>query len=105
MNEGGEGKLNTNINYLLEQFGISVSSDSVVRTSYFKYLHPKECYISNGVVSKDFVWIARGMSTKAKDGKKGPAGYADKYADKQDNKANDGTGMNIVYSYGASLLT
>ena len=52
MNEGGESKLNTNINYLLEQFGISVNADSVIRTSYFKYLHPKEAYISNGVVSK-----------------------------------------------------
>jgi intraflagellar transport protein 52 len=51
MNEGGENKLNTNINYLLEQFGISVNADSVIRTSYFKYLHPKEAFISNGVVS------------------------------------------------------
>ncbi len=55
MNEGGESKLNTNINYLLEQFGMSVNSDSVVRTSFFKYLHPKEAFISNGIVSKDFV--------------------------------------------------
>lgn len=55
MNEGGENKLNTNINYLLEQFGMSVNSDAVVRTSFFKYLHPKEAYISNGVVTQDFV--------------------------------------------------
>ena len=54
MNEGGEAKLNTNINYLLEQFGISCNSDSVVRTSYYKYLHPKETYISHGVLSQDF---------------------------------------------------
>lgn len=64
MNEGGESKLNTNINYLLEQFGISVNADSVIRTSYFKYLHPKEAYISNGVVSKDFVRIAKGIAKK-----------------------------------------
>lgn len=54
LNEGGEAKLNTNINYLLEQFGISCNADSVVRTSYYKYLHPKETYISHGVLSKDF---------------------------------------------------
>ena len=64
MNEGGENKLNTNINYLLEQFGISVNADSVIRTSYFKYLHPKEAFISNGVVSKDFVLIAKGLAKK-----------------------------------------
>lgn len=41
-NEGGETKNNSNLNYLLEQFGISVNSDCVVRTAYQKYFHPKE---------------------------------------------------------------
>ena len=27
-------------------------SDSVVRTSYYKYFHPKECLISNGVLNR-----------------------------------------------------
>jgi intraflagellar transport protein 52 len=104
MNEGGESKLGTNINYLLEQFGISVNADSVVRTSYFKYLHPKEAYISNGIVSKDFVWIAKGIA-KPSEKKKGAGGYADKYQDKADKSETDGSGLNYVYSYGASLLT
>ena len=102
MNEGGENKLNTNINYLLEQFGMSVNSDAVVRTSFFKYLHPKEAFISNGIVSKDFVWIAKGLAKADK--KKGPAGYADKYQE-NDNKSNSGLNLNIVYPYGASLMT
>jgi intraflagellar transport protein 52 len=33
MGEGGESKHNTNINYLLEEFGIAVNSDCVVRAS------------------------------------------------------------------------
>ena len=33
-NEGGENKNNSNLNYLLEQFGISVNADCVVRTAY-----------------------------------------------------------------------
>lgn len=103
LNEGGESKLNTNINYLLEQFGMSVNTDSVVRTSYYKYLHPKECFISNGVVSKDFVRITKGLA-KSKESKKGPAGYADKYTDKTDENAGL-LGLNLVYAYGATLQT
>ena len=53
LGEGGEGRYGTNINYLLEQFGIAVNSDSVVRTVYYKYLHPKEVFISNGILNKE----------------------------------------------------
>ena len=39
--EGGEMKSHTNLNYLLEQFGISINADGVVRTAFnTKYLHP-----------------------------------------------------------------
>jgi len=38
--EGGETKYNTNLNYLLEQYGVSVNNDSVVRTAFYKYFHP-----------------------------------------------------------------
>lgn len=31
MSEGGEGKLNTNINFLLEEFGIMANSGKVIR--------------------------------------------------------------------------
>jgi hypothetical protein len=42
LQEGGEARTGTNINFLLEEFGMSVNSDSVVRTTHYKYLHPKE---------------------------------------------------------------
>ncbi len=29
-----------------------INSDSVVRTNYHKYFHPKECLISNGVLNR-----------------------------------------------------
>lgn len=32
----------TNLNYLLEEFGIAVNADCVVRAAHYKYLHPKE---------------------------------------------------------------
>lgn len=55
LGEGGEAKNGTNINYLLEQFGISINNDAVVRTTYYKYLHPKEVFISNGILNKEIV--------------------------------------------------
>lgn len=53
MAEGGETKLATNVNAMLEQVGISVNSDSVVRKTFHKYLHPKEAYIGNGCLSEE----------------------------------------------------
>ena len=60
MNEGGEIKMETNINALLEQVGISVNSDSVIRKHFFKYLHPKEAFVGNGCLSKEMVRVANG---------------------------------------------
>lgn len=50
LGEGGEPEHNTNINFLLEDFGMSVNADSCVRTQYYKYFHPKECMIGGGIV-------------------------------------------------------
>lgn len=55
MHEGGENKLGTNINFMLEQLGISVNPDSVIRKTYYKYLHPKEAYIGNGILNNEIV--------------------------------------------------
>ena len=60
MSEGGENKLETNINALLEQVGISVNADSVIRKHFYKYLHPKEAYVGNGCLNKDLVRVANG---------------------------------------------
>ncbi|XP_050432068.1 intraflagellar transport protein 52 homolog isoform X2 [Adelges cooleyi] len=50
--EGGEKELHTNINYLLEEYGIMVNSDCVLRTHYYLYFHPKECLVKDGVVNE-----------------------------------------------------
>lgn len=60
MAEGGEQKLNTNINAMLEQVGISVNSDTVIRKAFHKYLHPKEAYIGNGCLNEELVKTANG---------------------------------------------
>ncbi|KXJ27589.1 intraflagellar transport protein 52 homolog [Exaiptasia diaphana] len=53
MGEGGEARFDTNINFLLEDYGIMVNNDSVVRTVYYKYFHPKEALVSNGVLNRE----------------------------------------------------
>lgn len=60
MNEGGETKQNTNINALLEQIGISVNTDSVIRKTFHKYLHPKEAFVGNGCINDELVKAASG---------------------------------------------
>jgi len=60
MNEGGETKQGTNINFLLEQLGVSVNKDCVIRKSFYKYMHPKEAFISHGILNKELVMAATG---------------------------------------------
>ncbi|GAB6023615.1 Intraflagellar transport protein 52 [Chamberlinius hualienensis] len=52
LGEGGEKRFKTNINLFLAEIGIGINNDSVVRTLYYKYFHPKECLISNGVLNR-----------------------------------------------------
>ena len=50
--EGGEESLGTNINYLLEEYGISVNSDATVRiVPSDDYIHPKETLITENVMA------------------------------------------------------
>ncbi|XP_052258135.1 intraflagellar transport protein 52 homolog [Dreissena polymorpha] len=83
--EGGESRFDTNINFFLEEFGINVNSDAVVRTSYYKYFHPKECLISNGVLN-------RAISQAA--GKSVGFGSEDE---------NNAQALQFLYPYGATL--
>jgi len=58
LGEGGEARYETNVNYLLEDYGLSFNNDACVRTVYYKYLHPKEVYVANGIVNKEIVHAA-----------------------------------------------
>lgn len=52
LGEGGETRTDTNINFLLEEYGVMINGDTVIRTNFFKYFHPKEALVSNGVVNR-----------------------------------------------------
>ncbi|KAK4029248.1 hypothetical protein OUZ56_022254 [Daphnia magna] len=77
LGEGGEQQFNTNINFLLEEYGIMINNDAVISTMYQKYFHPKECFIEE-VQS----WMANSTSPTA--------------------EATTNT-TKIVYPYGATL--
>lgn len=90
LGEGGERKLGTNVNYFLEEYGVVVNNDAVVRTVYHKYLHPKEVFVSNGVVNS-------GVNAAAGKRPKGAALGASL------GDAGANADLCFVYPYGASL--
>lgn len=89
--EGGEARLGTNVNSFLGEYGIEVKADAVVRTVYHKYLHPKEVYISHGVLNK-------GINVGA--GKKLGKGAAGTLSAAEQGPNAD---LAFAYPYGASL--
>ncbi|XP_064420509.1 intraflagellar transport protein 52 homolog isoform X2 [Latimeria chalumnae] len=88
LGEGGESKYDTNINFLLEEYGIMVNNDAVVRNAYYKYFQPKEALISNGVLNRE---ISRAA------GKTVP-GIID-----EDSSGNNSQALSFVYPFGATL--
>eukprot|EP00746_Dinoflagellata_sp_MGD_P161358 gnl/MRDRNA2_/MRDRNA2_88466_c0_seq1.p1 gnl/MRDRNA2_/MRDRNA2_88466_c0~~gnl/MRDRNA2_/MRDRNA2_88466_c0_seq1.p1 ORF type:complete len:496 (+),score=110.93 gnl/MRDRNA2_/MRDRNA2_88466_c0_seq1:149-1489(+) len=101
LGEGGESKSNTNINYLLEEFGVMVNNDAVVRTTYYKYLHPKEAFISNGILCDDVVRCAKGEKKQDKENDKGFALNITR--EEGEVVAKDHGGLDFVFPYGATL--
>jgi intraflagellar transport protein 52 len=85
--EGGDAKSGANINKVTAQYGITLLEDSVVRTVYHKYPHPKEVFISNGVVYQPFAVAAN------------RAGKTSHLVETKE----DPTKLEIVYPYGCSL--
>uniref|UniRef100_A0AAR2LRC6 ABC-type uncharacterized transport system domain-containing protein n=1 Tax=Pygocentrus nattereri TaxID=42514 RepID=A0AAR2LRC6_PYGNA len=88
LGEGGEVSYDTNINFLLEEFGIMINSDTVVRNMYYKYFHPKEALVSNGVLNREISRAAGKVVT----------GIID-----DENTGNNAQAITFVYPYGATL--
>jgi len=43
----------SNLNYFLEHYGICANADSVLRSVFYKYMHPKEVFVAEGVLVPD----------------------------------------------------
>ena len=91
--EGGDSKNNTNLNEFLKDYGIQFHSDSVVRTSYYKYLHPKECYIDTLKVHPDFLRTIKNVNKKRKID----------LLDNDNEEDDDDSLLKIVYPFGQSI--
>ncbi|KAL3869444.1 hypothetical protein ACJMK2_042125 [Sinanodonta woodiana] len=85
LGEGGETRFETNINFFLEEYGIMINNDAVVRTSYYKYFHPKEVFVANGVLNRAISQAAGKMLGHVED------------------DGNDASALSFLYPYGATL--
>lgn len=103
LGEGGESKSNTNINYLLEEFGISVNNDAVVRTVYYRYHHPKEALITHGILCSDLVRAAKGEKRRNKENTGQLALNITKDDTDMAGLTKDNGGLEFVFPYGATL--
>ena len=99
LGEGGDTKNNTNLNDLLKKnYGVAFHDDTVVRTSYYKYLHPKECYIED---TKFHPEIEKSIS---KGNKKKKVMNNEDLLDMNFEEDIDDSKLKIVYPYGCTLL-
>ena len=71
--------------------------DSVVRTAYYKYIHPKECYIDNARVHPEFLKTVKNVAKKKK------IVFNDDLLDAEENFNEDDGNLKFVYAYGQSL--
>uniref|UniRef100_A0A671R108 Uncharacterized protein n=1 Tax=Sinocyclocheilus anshuiensis TaxID=1608454 RepID=A0A671R108_9TELE len=88
LGEGGEMKYDTNINFLLEEFGVMFNNDAVIRNVYYKYFHPKEALVSNGVLNREISRAAGKVVTGVID---------------EENTGNNSQALTFIYPYGATL--
>jgi intraflagellar transport protein 52 len=51
---------------MTRKFGITIHSDCVIRTSFYKYFHPKEAYVHNGVLNEEVARVANGYAREPK---------------------------------------
>mmetsp|Transcript_9163 Transcript_9163/g.8186 ORF Transcript_9163/g.8186 Transcript_9163/m.8186 type:complete len:504 (-) Transcript_9163:708-2219(-) len=94
--DGSETSNECNINYFLEEYGISINNDSVLRSVFHKYLHPKEVFIADGVLVPD---LARKKANNINSNNKRPV--LSKSLDNSKNNVIDK--ITIVYPYGSTL--
>ncbi|KAI1714927.1 ABC-type uncharacterized transport system domain-containing protein [Ditylenchus destructor] len=111
MSEGGEPKADTNINFLLEEFGIACNADSVIRTVYFKYFDPKEALVSNGIINRSIA-TAAGIALSNDDSTDFSMTHVTHRMTRLDSMANavvddnnnaNQSALTFVYPYGATL--
>ena len=64
--EGGDSRNNTNVSAITSKFRITINNDCVIRTSFYKYFHPKEAYVHNGILNEEVTRVINGYSKEPK---------------------------------------
>ena len=64
--EQGDSKNNTNLNDFLKDYGLQFHGDSVVRTAFYKYFHPKQCLIDTLTVHPGFLRTIKNIKKSKK---------------------------------------
>eukprot|EP00501_MAST-03F_sp_TOSAG23-6_P002481 GSMAST32.ASY1.ANO1.2592.1 assembled CDS len=97
--EKGTSALGENLNNFLANYGIFVNPDSVLRTVYYKYLHPKEVFVSNGEENR----INSGLSNTKEQQLQSAHGDTRNKFGVFDTKTNKDSELAFVYPYGSTL--
>lgn len=96
LGEGGEAAFGTNINYFTEEYGMAFNADAILRTVYYKYPHPKEVHIANGVINRE-INVAAGKRSAA--AHSGPGAGVPSAITESSPQAS----LTFAYPYGSSL--
>lgn len=98
--EGGDKRNRSNLGDFLEPFGIELSNNTVVRTNYYKYFHPKEALVNNGVLHEDFLRVL--ANEPKKPNKKVVVTH---FGVEEENELDEHcfSGFRFVYPFGSSL--
>lgn len=99
--DGGDKTSRSNLNQILPKYGIGVSNNSVIRTTYFKYFHPKEALITNGMLHEDFRRVAN--KEDADHQPNTPPALSLGTDDRDPHEGQSYQGFKFVYPFGSSL--
>lgn len=86
-------------NSFLSEHGIELESKSVIKNTHFKYLHPKEALITNGIVFKKLVSLIKNDDDKIS----GRNFDVDTQIDENSDGVNNYTGIKVIFPYGCTL--
>jgi len=93
--EQGDSKNSTNLNDFIKDYGIQFHGDSVVRTAFYKYFHPKQCFIDTLTIHPGFLRTIKNVKKMKK---------IDLMADEgQDDDDDDDSPLKIIYPFGQSI--
>mmetsp|Transcript_26374 Transcript_26374/g.39129 ORF Transcript_26374/g.39129 Transcript_26374/m.39129 type:complete len:597 (+) Transcript_26374:53-1843(+) len=98
--DGGDFEENSNLKSFLESYGVSCNNDSVMRSVYYKYLHPKEVFIADGILVPDLI-KKKNVTSIAGSRKNAPT--AGKGTEKGARAQAANEKLAFVYPYGVSL--